>query len=117
MRPRREPVHVRAGDLQLVGDLGGLVDHLLLRERIGQSVVRRRIDCLHVAHPKAEPRSREEVGRLAHGFHPPGDSDAEIAGADRLIREADRAHPGGAHLVDGLRRNLARDAGLDLGLA
>jgi len=78
--------------------------------------VRHRIDGLHVAHPESEPGPGQQIGRLAHGLHPSGHRDTQIAGPDRLIREADRAHSGGAHLVDGLRRHLARDSGLDLGL-
>ena len=48
---------------------------------------------------------------------PPVTPTLEVAGADRLVGEADRAHARGADLVDRLRGDLLRDAGLDLGLA
>ena len=48
---------------------------------------------------------------------PPVTDDLDVAGADRLVGEPDRAHPRGADLVDRLRRDLLRDPGLDLRLA
>ena len=65
--------------------------------------------------PKRAPGSR--CGRLAHRLHAAGDADVEVAGADRLVGEPDRAHARGADLVHGLRGHLLGDAGLDLGLA
>src|SRR5215210_15731 len=112
-----EAVHVGAGDLQLVRDLARLVDHLLLGEGVGEAVVRHRVDRLDVAHPEAEARAGKQVRRLAHRLHASGDADLEIPGANRLVRDPDRAHTGGADLVDGLRGDLARNPGLDLGLA
>ncbi len=117
LRADREFVHVGAGDLELVGDLGGLVDHLLAGEGVGEPVVGHRVERLHVAHPEAEARVRQQVGRLAHRLHAAGDGDVEVAGADRLVGEAERAHARGADLVDRLRGDLLRDAALDLGLA
>ena len=48
---------------------------------------------------------------------PPVTAELEVAGADRLVGEADRPHPRGADLVDRLRGDLLRDPGLDLRLA
>ena len=48
---------------------------------------------------------------------PPVTRDLEVAGADRLVGEADRAHARGADLVDRLRGDLLRDPALDLRLA
>jgi hypothetical protein len=95
-------VHVDAGDLELVGHLAGLVDHLLVGEGVGQPVVGHRVDRLHVAHPEAEAGAREQVGRLAHRLHAAGDAGVQVARADCLVGEPDRAHARGADLVDGL---------------
>ena len=70
-----------------------------------------------VAHPEAEARVRQQVGRLAHRLHAAGDGDLAVAGADPLVGEAERAHARGADLVDRFRGDLLRDAALDLGLA
>ena len=48
---------------------------------------------------------------------PPVTATSEVAGADRLVGEAERAHARGADLVDRLRGDLLGDAALDLGLA
>src|SRR5262245_9962273 len=112
-----EAVHVGAGDLQLVGDLARLVDHLLLGEGVGEAVVDHRVDRLDVPHPEAGAGARQQVGRLAHRLHAAGDRDLRVAGADRQVGDAERAHPRGADLVDRLGGHLLRDAALDLGLA
>ena len=117
VRALGEAVHVGAGDLELVGDLARLVDHLLLGEGVGEAVVGHRVDRLDVAHPEAEAGAGQQVGRLAHRLHAAGHGDLGVAGADRLVGEADRAHARGADLVDRLRGDLLRDAALDLGLA
>ena len=70
-----------------------------------------------VAHPEAEAGAGQQVGRLAHRLHAAGDGDLGVAGADRLVGDAERAHARGADLVDRLRGDLLRDAALDLGLA
>src|SRR6201999_181420 len=59
----------------------------------------------------------QQVGRLAHRLHATGDGDLEVAGADRLVGQAEGPHARGAYLVDRLRGALLRDAALDLGLA
>ena len=117
VRARRPAVHVGAGHLELVGDLARLVDHLLVGERVGEPVVGHRVDRLHVAHPEPEARPRQQVGSAAHRLHAAGHRQLEVAGANRLVGEADRAHARGADLVDRLRGDLARDPGLDLRLA
>ena len=48
---------------------------------------------------------------------PPRDPDLEVAGPDRLVGDADRAHARRADLVDRLGGDLLRDPGLDLRLA
>ena len=68
-----------------------------------------------IRNPKRAPG--QQVGRLAHRLHAAGDRESEVAGADRLVGEPDRAHARGADLVDRLRGDLARDPGLDLRLA
>ena len=112
-----EPVHVGAADLELVRHLARLGDHLLAGERVGQPVVGHRVHRLDVAHLEPEPGTRQEVGSLRHRFHPAGDRDPEVARADRLVGEPDRAHARGADLVDRIRGRLARDPGLGLCLA
>ena len=117
VRALGEAVHVDAGDLQLVGDPARLVDHLLFGEGVGEAVVGHRVDGADVAHAKAEASAGQQVGRLAHRLHPPGHRDLSVAGADREVGDADRAHARGADLVDRLRGHLLGDAALDLGLA
>ena len=58
---QRPPVQVRAGELELVADLGRLVEHLLAGERVGQAVVHHRVERLGVAHAVAEARLRQQV--------------------------------------------------------
>ena len=117
VRALGEAVHVDAGDLELVRDLAGLVDHLLLGEGVGEAVVGHRVDRADVAHAEAEAGARQQVGRLAHRLHAAGDGDLGVAGADRHVGDAERAHARGADLVDRLRGDLLGDAALDLGLA
>ena len=76
-----------------------------------------RVERLHVPHAGAEARLREHVGRLRHRLHPARDGDLDVAGADRGVEHAGRAHAGGADLVDRLRGDLLGDAGVDLRLA
>ena len=54
---------------------------------------------------------------MRHRLHAAADRDLDVAGADRGVEDADRADARGADLVDRLRGDLLRDAGLDLGLA
>ena len=117
MAAHGEPVQVGAGHLELVADLAGLGGHGLARERVGEPVMGHRVDRLRVAHPEPEAGPGEQVGGAAHRLHATGDRQLHIVGSDRLIGETDRAHAGGADLVDRLRGDLARDPGLDLRLA
>src|SRR4029079_8393551 len=90
---------------------------VLAAERVRKPVVDHRVECLRVAHPVAEAGLLEQVGRARHRRHPAADADLEVAGADRLVEDADAADAARADLVDGLRRNLLRDAALYLRLA
>ena len=114
---QRPAVEVGPRHLELVGDLAGLLEHLLAAERVAQAVVDHRVDRLGVAHAEAEARLLEQVRRVAHRLHAAGDADVEVAGADRGVEDPGRAHAGRADLVDRLRGDLLRDAGLDLRLA
>ena len=117
VRAQRPAVHVGARHLELVADLGRLDEHLLAGERVREPVVDHRVERLHVAHAGAEARLREHVGRLRHRLHPARDGDLDVAGADRGVEHAGGAHARGADLVDRLRGDLLRDAGVDLRLA
>jgi hypothetical protein len=66
---QRPLVEVRAGHLELVADLGGLLVHLLARERVAQAVLDHRVERLDVAHAEAEARLGQQVGRVAHRLH------------------------------------------------
>ena len=57
-RAQRPAVEVGARQLELVADLGGLVEHLAAAERVGEAVVDHRVQRLGVAHPVAEARLR-----------------------------------------------------------
>ena len=91
--------------------------HVLAAEGVGEPVVDHRVERLGVAHPVAEARLLEQVWRLRHRLHSAADADLEVAGADRLVEDADPADAGCADLVDGLRGDLLRDPAFDLGLA
>ena len=117
VRAQRPAVHVGARDLELVADLGRLLEHLLAGEGVREAVVDHRVERLGVAHAEAEARVREQVGRLRHRLHAAADADLHVARADRLVEQADRADARRADLVDRLRGDLDRDAGLDLRLA
>ena len=117
MAAQREAVHVRAGHLELLGDLGGLRGHLLARERVGEPVVGHGVERLDVAHAEPEARLGEQVGRPRHRLHAARHREVEIARAHGLIDDADGPQARGADLVDGLRGDLLGDPGLDLGLA
>ena len=95
----------------------GLLEHLLAGERVAQAVLDHRVERLDVAHAEALARAGQQVGRLRHRLHAAADRDLEVAGAHRLVEHPDRAHARRAHLVDRLRGDLDRDAGLDLRLA
>ncbi len=94
VRAQRPAVEVGARDLQLVGDGGGLDEHLLAGEGVGEAVVDHRVERLHVAHAKAEARAGQQVGSAGHRLHATADADLHVAGADRLVehhrRRADR---------------------------
>ena len=90
---------------------------MLAAERVREPVVNHLVESLRVAHPETEAGVLEEIGRVRHRLHAAGHCHVEVAGAHRLVDHARRAQAGGAHLVHGLRRDLLRDAGLDLSLA
>ena len=116
-RAQRPLVEVGARDLQLVADLGRLLEHLLAGERVTQPVLDHRVERLDITHAEALAGTRQQVRRLRHRLHAAADRDLEVPGADGLVDHADGAHAGGTHLVDRLRGDLDRDAGLDLRLA
>ncbi len=66
---RRRPC--RAGQLELLGHLVGLVGHLGAGEGVRQPVVDHRVDGLGVAHAEAEPGVVEQVGRCDMDSMPP----------------------------------------------
>ena len=117
MRAQRPAVEVGAGDLELVADFGGLDEHLLAGEGVGETVVDHRVERLDVAHAKAEACTGEQIGGLGHRLHATADADLQVAGADRLVDDYRGAQPGGADLVDRLGGDLLGNTGLDLGLA
>src|SRR4029079_555180 len=82
---QRPAVEVGAGHLELVGDLAGLLEHLLAAERVAQAVVYHSVDGLRVAQPEAEAVLLEQLRRVAHRLHAAGDADVEVAGPDRGV--------------------------------
>jgi hypothetical protein len=114
---QRPAVEIGARELELVADLRGLVEHLAAAERVREAVVDHRVEGLGVAHAVAEPRLRQQVGRLRHRLHAAPDGDLHLARADLRVQDRRRPDAGGADLVDRLGGDLLRDPGLDLGLA
>jgi hypothetical protein len=106
-----------AGELELVADLGGLVEHLAAAERVGQAVVDHGVQRLGVAHAVAEAGLGQQVGRAGHRLHAAAHGDVEVPRTDRGVEDPGRAHARGADLVDRLGADLLGDPGLDLGLA
>ena len=86
---------------------------MLAVERGNEPVVEHQVDDGAVAEPVAEARLLEDVGRVRHRLHAPGDDHVVVARADHLVGDLDRAHARGAHLVDGVARDLLRKAGAD----
>ena len=82
-----------------------------------QPVVDHRVERLAVAHAKAEARLREQVGSAATSTPCRRRRRPRPRRHGSPGRAADRAHAGGADLVDRLRGDLLRDAGVDLGLS
>ena len=74
VRAQRPAVHVGARHLQLGGDLGRLLRHVLAAERVGEAVVDHRVERLAVAHAEAEARALEQVGRVRHRLHAAADA-------------------------------------------
>ena len=116
VRAQRPRILVVPLDAELPGHARGLLDHVAAVEGRGETVMDHVVDDLAVAEPVAEAGLRQQVRRVGHGLHPTGDDDVLVAGADHLVGERDRAHPGGADLVDGLGADLQRQARGDLGL-
>ncbi len=114
VRAQRPAVEVGAGELQLVADLGRLVEHLAAGERVGQPVVDHRVEGLRVTHAVAEARAGKQVRSARHRLHPAADADLDVTRADRLVEDHRGAQARGADLVDGLRGDLLRDPALDL---
>ena len=109
MRAQRPAVKVRPRQLELVADLGRLIEHLPAAERVRQPVVDHRVERLRVAHAIAEARLRQRL-------HATADTDLDVARADGLVEDHGRAQPRGADLVDRLGADVLRNAGADLRL-
>ena len=104
VRPGRELVLLLAADAQPgVVPLGGLA-HRHVVERVGQAVVRHRVDELGRAELEAAARPGQQVRRLGHRLHAAGHHDVELPGPDQLRGQRDRVQPGQADLVDRERR-------------
>jgi hypothetical protein len=114
---QRPAVEVGPGQLQLGGDLGRLLGHVLAAEGARQPVAEHRVKRLGVAHAKAEAGVLEQVRRLGHRLHPAADGDVEVPGANGGVDHPGGAHARRAHLVDRLGGDLLGDAGADLRLA
>ena len=110
MRAERPLVLLLARDAELARDEGRLLDHVLAVERGDEAVVEHEVDHGPVAQPVAEARLLEDVGRVRHRLHAARDDHVVVAGADHLVGDLDGANARGAHLVDGVARNLLREA-------
>jgi hypothetical protein len=111
VRAKGPPVLILARDAQLPGDKRRLLDHVLLIEGGGESVMGHQVDQGAVPEPVAEPRLLEDVGSIRHRLHPTRDHDAVVTRANHEIGDLDRADAGGADLVDRVGGDLLRQAG------
>ncbi len=91
--------------------------HVLAPPRALEAVAQHRVARLARRPCASRSAPAQQVGRLRHRLHAAADADLDVAGADRRVEQRDRAHPRRADLVDRLRADLHRDAGVDLRLA
>ncbi|MDQ0695753.1 hypothetical protein QF048_002195 [Streptomyces sp. W4I9-2] len=94
----------------------GRLSHRDVLVRVGEAVVRHRVQHLDRAVLVALAGLGEQVRGVGHGLLATGDHHVELPGADELVGQRDGVEPGQAHLVDGERGDVHRDAGLDRGL-
>ncbi len=107
----RERVLALTGDPVLLGEVLGGDAHEDRVERIGEAA-HHGVDELRLPHPGAPARARHPVRAAAHRLGPAGERHRCLSGLDRLAGGDDRLHAGAAQAVDGVGRNLLRDAGL-----
>ena len=110
MRAQRPRIELLTRLAKLVRRLIRLVVHDALRPRISQCVVHVRIDELRVAKAKALPRAERKVRRVRHRFHAARQDNGGLIEPNQVIRQRNRAHAGGADLIDGLGATLDRNA-------
>ena len=114
-----ELVEFLAGQVPLVADVLRGQAHVDVVHGAVQAVVDHHVDHAggrHV-HAVAEAGLRQGVGRGAHVLHAAGDDDVRVAALDGLGGHGHGLETAAANLVDGHRRHLLRDAGLEHGLA
>ena len=113
VRAERPGVLLLARDPELARDERRLLDHVLAVEARDEPVVEHQVDDRAVAEPVAEARLLEDVRRVRHRLHAARDDHVVVAGADHLVGDLDRAHAGGADLVDRVARDLLREPRAD----
>ena len=101
-----------ADRVQIICGLGELA-HRDVGEDVVQSVMGQVVDQCGVAVLEAGPGTWQQVRRAGHGFHAAGHDGVELAGPDQLVGQGDGVQPGQAHLVDGHRGHVHRDAAGD----
>ncbi|EAZ58424.1 hypothetical protein PA2G_01665 [Pseudomonas aeruginosa 2192] len=69
------------------------------------------VEHLAVAHAVAATGALQQVGRVGHAFHAPGQRDPGAAGEQRVMGEHQRLHARAAHLVQRRARRAARQSG------
>jgi hypothetical protein len=117
VRAGAERVLLLAAELLLLRiDRLGEAAHGLIGDGVPQAVGLHVVDERGVAVLGALTRTEQHVRGLRHRLLAAGDDDLVLAGADELVGERNGVQAGEAHLVDGERRNVQRDAALVRGL-
>ena len=103
MRLGREGVLLLPCDAVFLGDHLPCHAHVKVVVDIPQPVVDHRVHQRAIAHPIAGSRLGQQVRRVGHGFHAPGDNKFRIPGLNGLGRQSHRLKSRAADFVDGER--------------
>jgi hypothetical protein len=113
LRSGGEGVLLLAADLVFVDQILGSDAHVVIVERIPQTVADHRVDDLRVAHAQTGACARHHIVGQAHVFLAAGNDHLGVAATNRLRTQMQGFQARAANLVQGQRRHGERQAGLD----